>query len=861
MKCCSLKARRDEAAGKKQTPYRIYRARKNVLQELREFKEDGSLERCITVLKCSRRGILAFHILKKFMSNCQIRWFEESQVNNMDELLCDWLGVKYVVTRKDAKNNDRDVISEKDFQMQVSARNFSNEEDFEDNEGDKTGKPSEVAISTAEDTEHPVALRRKLLRDEVMTEREERHRPFDLAKISPLQRWKLYRLWLKKTERYYMNQLQSKQPDYERALARKFKVLLEEDFHVLQNVKIIGMTTTCAARYRRTLQRIRPKIVLVEEAAEVLEAHVITSLTKGCQHLILIGDHKQLRPKPEGYELAKKYNLDVSLFERMVKVGIQCETLNVQHRMRPEIAALMKHIYDDLQNHESVEKYEDIKGMKKNMFFVDHSQLEDPCEHTHSYVNEHEAKFIVALCRYLLQQGYEARQITLLTTYTGQMFTIRDRLREETSEELNQVRLAIVDNFQGEENDIILLSLVRSNKDEKAGFIKIENRACVALSRARKGLYCIGNFALLCKHSDIWSKIVEDLKASGTSFGTSLPLICQSHNEEVAAETAEEFAEKAPDGGCQRPCEVRLDCGHACKRSCHPYDVDHVEYCCGEPCARKIVGCYHICPKLCWKKCETNCSEIVEKILPSCGRKRRMKCGRDLNGVQCAEQCDKILPCSHRCQSYCGETCTRKCQELVKRTDWPCGHEVTIACSATPADCTAPCGATLECGHQCPGKCGECRMGRVHSRCKLTCHRVLVCSHDCKASCTKSCPPCTLTCQNRCVHSECKQPCGKACVSCTHKCNWKCRHFECTKRCGELCNRPRCDAPCKKIIKCGNKRHPCRGLCGEDCICAVCEKNEEDPITQTFLGGEDEEGALFIQLPDCKHIFAVKDLD
>lgn len=48
-------------------------------------------------------------------------------------------------------------------------------------------------------------------------------------------------------------------------------------------------------------------------------------------------------------------------------------------------------------------------------------------------------------------------------------------------------------------------------------------------------------------------------------------------------------------------------------------------------------------------------------------------------------ECDKILPaCSHRCQSRCGQPCTKQCQEYVKRTDWPCGHEVTIACSANP---------------------------------------------------------------------------------------------------------------------------------------------------------------------------------
>ena len=64
------------------------------------------------------------------------------------------------------------------------------------------------------------------------------------------------------------------------------------------------------------------------------------------------------------------------------------------------------------------------------------------------------------------------------------MFAIRDCLQAAKSEELEQVRLTTVDNFQGEESGI---SLVRSNKDETIGFISDVNRACVALSRAKKG--------------------------------------------------------------------------------------------------------------------------------------------------------------------------------------------------------------------------------------------------------------------------------------------------------------------------------------------------------------------------------------
>lgn len=102
----------------------------------------------------------------------------------------------------------------------------------------------------------------------------------------------------------------------------------------------------------------------MEEAAEVLEAHIVTSLCSKTEHLILIGDHQQLKPNPTVYELAKKYNLETSLFERWINNGIQHHQLKLQHRMRPEISALLvPHIYKELKDHVSVYDYEVVKGM------------------------------------------------------------------------------------------------------------------------------------------------------------------------------------------------------------------------------------------------------------------------------------------------------------------------------------------------------------------------------------------------------------------------------------------------------------------------------------------------------------------
>ncbi|XP_070581257.1 NFX1-type zinc finger-containing protein 1-like [Ptychodera flava] len=669
------------------------------------------------------------------------------------------------------------------------------------------------------------------------------------------ERWRLYRMWIAKYSEHQKTILQRHCEAYETACRQFQEVQNEEYLAILRKAAVIGMTTTGAAKYRTLMQQIQPKIVIIEEAAEVLEAHIITSLTKGCEHLILIGDHQQLRPNPTVYKLAKKFKLDISLFERMVGVGMQCERLSLQHRMRPEIAELMRHFYQDLKNHESVLKYENVKGVSSNIFFVDHKFEEDSVTDTKSKSNLHEVRFLTALCKYFLQQGYAPSQITILTTYTGQLFTFKKYMPKRFYQ---GVRVSVVDNFQGEENDIILLSLVRSNVEGKIGFLKISNRICVALSRAKKGLFCIGNFTQLAKEENLWSKIVQDARKNDFC-GPKLRLTCQNHPEKVIEVATERDFSKAPEGGCTRPCEYRLNCGHQCEMVCHPRDPQHLEYKCRKSCQKIVCERGHKCTKLCHQNCGDSCLVPVEKVIPRCGHRQFLPCYKDERYADCKVKCSKILSCGHKCQQNCGEPCTRvsDCHVEVERSDWPCGHKVKVKCSADPETCPHPCDVTLKCGHKCKGSCGKCRNGRLHIACVSKCDRILACGHACKEPCTRNCPPCTMPCENRCEHSKCPKTCGEVCKPCNEQCRWMCKHHRCTKRCGEFCNRPVCDKPCDKLLKC---KHPCIGLCGEPCPnkCRICHQDE---VTEILFGTEDEDDARFVQLLDCRHIIEVEALD
>ena len=685
------------------------------------------------------------------------------------------------------------------------------------------------------------------------------HQISDLAVLSGKEKWQLYKYWVNKHLMHMKALLSRKGTKYTEIcqLVNEAHHKLEE--HIIQQVDIIGMTTTGAAKYQHLLHSARSRILIVEEAAEVLESHIIASLSPTIQQLVMIGDHKQLKPKPSNYELVKKYHFDVSLFERLADNKMPCATLEVQHRMRPEIANLLRpHFYTRLLDHNTVCKYSSIKGVQKNMFFIDHDfhEKSNHGDDSYSHANIHEADFLVALCRYLLLQEYEPEQITILTMYRGQLLELKRKMHKETFE---GVRVAAVDDFQGEENDIILLSLVRSNADGDIGFLKVDNRICVSLSRAKMGLYVIGNLTMLrnCDGS-AWPGILSELDHQKCT-GRVLSLCCQLHPEQVVHAARSEDFSKCPEGGCRQMCSKRLKCGHGCTRICHPYDRDHLNYRCTKPCFKDL-PCGHKCLSKCYscaERCQP-CLVPVIKLLPRCSHKVQAPCSIHPDNVLCHEKCTKRLPCGHPCKELCHNQCTIYCKEKVSVT-LTCGHILKKPCHEPIEDnkCPKPCGTLLECGHMCTGTCGECFRGRLHIQCSHDCGRSLPCGHTCNFPCTAKCPPCNQKCNNYCNHSRCPKSCYEVCNPCAEPCAWSCVHFTCTKRCGELCDRPECNEPCDKELACG---HLCIGLCGEKCpsLCRVCNKDE---VTATFFGTEDDDDARFIELQDCKHIFEVSGLD
>jgi hypothetical protein len=227
----------------------------------------------------------------------------------------------------------------------------------------------------------------------------------------------------------------------------------QKDAHIIEQKRIVGCTTTAAAKYTEDIQKASPGIILVEEAGEILESHILTAITPATKQVILIGDHKQLRPKVNNYALTVEkgegYDLNVSLFERLVCAGVPHTILNKQHRMRPEISALVRSLtYPELEDADQTKGRPVLRGFQDNVIFVSHSRPELNAGRIadrrdegakNSKENAYEADMVLQCVRYLGQQGYGNDDIVVLTPYLGQLSLLMKTLSKANDPILNDL--------------------------------------------------------------------------------------------------------------------------------------------------------------------------------------------------------------------------------------------------------------------------------------------------------------------------------------------------------------------------------------------------------------------------------------
>ena len=416
---------------------------------------------------------------------------------------------------------------------------------------------------------------------------------------------------------------------------RKEELEVNDKVEILSQKKIIGVTITGASINHDLIYHIGPSVVIVEEAGEILEPSLLAALTPSIEHLILIGDHQQLRPQVNAYDLRKDYSFDVSMMERLIESKFKYKTLTKQNRMRPEFSALLKDIYPKLEDNEPlVSMNEPLKCIGKSMFFWSHQY---PEEHDRSYTNVKEAERIRGLVIYLLCSGCRPSEITVLAAYLGQVKLLRQMLKEvktkmphlfKDPDSEGIVHVQTIDMYQGDENKYLLISLVRSNKNKNIGFLGEKNRRCVAQSRAKCGMYFVGNVETF--RTRCWSKLVK-LMSKKSCVDTALPLRCTKHETSTfSAVEADDIHNviSNPTLLCEQKCGDLYACKiHRCELTCFPRHA------------------HNACPALVWYK-------------GSCGHDIEKKCYQKKEDVKCpVKPCTKLRKCQHPCANTCGEDC------------------------------------------------------------------------------------------------------------------------------------------------------------------------------------------------------------
>ena len=251
--------------------------------------------------------------------------------------------------------------------------------------------------------------------------------------------------------------------------------------------------------------------LFIDEAAQALEAACWIAIHRAGR-VILAGDHCQLPPTVKSYE-ALKGGLGKTLMERIVEQKPEVVTLlRMQYRMNEEIMRFSSDwFYQNMvESHPSV-KHRSILDLDLPMTWIDTSQYEGQEEfvgESFGRVNKTEAELtLLSLQAYFELIGKqrildERIDVGIISPYRAQVQYLRRLIKKREFFKPFRTLISVntVDGFQGQERDVIVISLVRSNDEGQIGFLRDLRRMNVAITRARMKLIILGDRYTLCRH-------------------------------------------------------------------------------------------------------------------------------------------------------------------------------------------------------------------------------------------------------------------------------------------------------------------------------------------------------------------------
>lgn len=281
--------------------------------------------------------------------------------------------------------------------------------------------------------------------------------------------------------------------------------------------RVIASTLTGAAN--RVLEGEKYSTLFIDEAAQALEAACWIAIRKAGR-VILAGDHCQLPPTVKSI-MALKGGLGKTLMERIVENKPETVTLlKMQYRMNEQIMKFSSEwFYHGMVESAPTVSYRGILDYDTPMMWIDTAECDGKEEfvgENFGRINRAEAELTLqTLQQYLEKIGKqrileESIDVGIISPYRAQVQLLRKELRKREFFRPYRHLLTVntVDGFQGQERDIILISLVRSNDGGDIGFLRDLRRMNVAITRARMKLIILGSSETMTSHP-FYKKLYE----------------------------------------------------------------------------------------------------------------------------------------------------------------------------------------------------------------------------------------------------------------------------------------------------------------------------------------------------------------
>ncbi|KAM0935201.1 putative TPR and ankyrin repeat-containing protein [Dioscorea sansibarensis] len=297
---------------------------------------------------------------------------------------------------------------------------------------------------------------------------------------------------------------------------------LMEEF-CLANAHLVFCTSSSALKLH--FIRMQPlDLLVIDEAAQLKECEATIPLRLcGVKHTVLIGDERQL-PALVKSKVSARAGFGRSLFERLSLLGHRKHHLEIQYRMHPSISLFPNHQFYSGKIQDGLNVQSKAYGrcfLPEGMFgpysFINVSDGKEESDDSGGWRNMVEVVVVLRIVRNILKAVTSSLDdkfsIGVVSPYSSQVSEIGKGIRsiDEMSENV-LLKVNTVDAFQGGEEDVIIISTVRSNSTGSIGFLSNTQRVNVALTRARHCLWIVGNGATLANSGSVWTALVRNMK-------------------------------------------------------------------------------------------------------------------------------------------------------------------------------------------------------------------------------------------------------------------------------------------------------------------------------------------------------------